>query len=89
MTVVRIGDNNEVVIPEEIRDKLGVKPGDLVQARFERVDDSEADEPMGPEAQASIEEGLKDVTEGREYGPYDNAADLIRHLRETPPESSD
>lgn len=88
MPVIKIGEHNEVVIPKDVRDQLGVKPGDLVQATFQPVVDVPyTDESLGPEARASLEAGLKDVEEGRTYGPFDSAQDLIKHLKTTPPES--
>lgn len=88
MPVIRVGDHNEVVIPKDIRDELGVKPGDMVQVKFERVEDFPyTDEPLGPEARKALEEGLKDLEEGRTYGPFETAAELIKHLRSSPPPS--
>ena len=88
MPVIKVGKDNEVVIPKDVLERLGAKPGDLVQAEFERVIDVPyTDEPLGPDAQASLEEGLKDVEEGRTHGPFDSAKDLIKRLKTTPPES--
>ena len=87
MSVVRIGPDNKVSVPKEILEKLGAQPGDLIEAEFGRVIDVPyTDEPIGPEAQKSIEEGLKDLHEGRSYGPFDTADELIEHLQSTLPE---
>ena len=88
MPVVRVGKHNEVVIPEDVCKQLGVKPGDLVQATFEPVVDVPyTDEPIGPEAAASIEAGLKDIEDGGTHGPFGSAKDLIKHLKTKPPAS--
>ena len=87
MPVIKVGEDNEVVILKDVLERLGAKPGDFVEARFERVVDvSYTDEPLGAEASARLEEGLKDVDEGRTHGPFDSAKDLIKHLKTTPPE---
>ena len=81
MPVVKIGPDNKVSIPKDVLDRLGAKPGDLVQAKFERVVDVPyTDEPIGPETQAGIEEGLKDVEEGRVSGPFRGAQEIQAHL---------
>lgn len=89
MPVIKIGTHNEVVIPKDIREELGVKPGDLVQATFQPVPDLPyADEPLGAKDKAGLREAQDDVKAGRTYGPFDNVKDAIRHLKTKPPESS-
>lgn len=69
MKVVKIGEHNEVVLPEDELSRLGVKAGDRVCIRVERYEEFPyTDEPIGPETRAEIEEGLRDIREGR-LGP--------------------
>ncbi len=90
MTVVRMGPNNEVVFPTRVRTKLGPNPGDYVEVKLQdhtamitRQPEtfSETDEPIGPQMRAHIEEALKDIEEGRVYGPFDTAEEVIAYLQ--------
>lgn len=89
MSVVRIDPDNKVSVPKEVLEKLGARPGDLIEAEFGRlVDVPYTDEPIGPEAQKSIDEGRKDLDAGRCYGPFDSAEELIKHLKSSLPEDT-
>lgn len=89
MPVVKIGSDNKVSVPKEVLERLGVKPGDFVQAEFERVEDVPyTDEVLGPEARAALREAQEDVKAGRVHGPFDSAEEAIAHLRATPPDAN-
>lgn len=91
MPLVKVGSKHQVVIPKDVRTKMGVKPGDYVEISFNRnqavikrkkvVDDFPyTDEPLGPETQAALRQALKDVAEGRVYGPFKTAEEVQAHL---------
>ena len=76
----------KVVVPKEVLDQLGAKPGDLLQANFERLDDVPyTHEPLGPEAQAALRKAKAYVAAGRVHGPFDTAAELIQYLKNHAP----
>ena len=86
MTLVRIGPNHEVVIPKRVRTKLGINPGDYVEVKLRdqtamitprQESFPETNEPIGPKTRAAIRRALKDVEEGRVYGPFETAEELI------------
>ena len=91
MPLVKVGPKHQVVIPKEVRDKLGVQPGDYVEVAFKRnqavikrkkiVDDFPyTDEPIGPETEAGIREALQEVKEGKVFGPFRNMEECIADL---------
>lgn len=81
MPVVKVGKDNKVVIPKEVRERLGLKPGDFVQAKFERVVEVPyTDEPLGPKARAALREAQKDIEAGRVSGPFKTAEEVQAHL---------
>lgn len=89
MPVVKVGKDNKIEVPQEILDRLGAKPGDLLQVNFELLEESlYTDEPLGPEAQAALREALEDVAAGRLEGPFDSADELIAYLRSKRSESA-
>ena len=89
MPVVKIDKDNKVSVPKDVLDRLGAKPGDFVQAKFERVVDVPyTDEPLGPKARAALREAQEDVKAGRTIGPFNSAKEAIAHLKSTPPETN-
>ena len=81
MPVVKVGENFETVIPQHLRDELGVKPGDMVQVKWEPVVDVPyTDEVLSAEDQAGLREAQEDVTAGRVSGPFKSAEEVQAHL---------
>ena len=88
MGLVKVGPKHQVVIPKDVRRRLGVRPGDYVEIAFERntarikpkkvIDRDE--EPIGPKTRAAIRQALKDVEEGRVHGPFNSAEELLEDL---------
>jgi len=79
MPLVKVGSKHQVVIPKNVRDQLGVKPGDYVEMTYKKnqavlkrkkiVDDFPiTDEPIGPKSRAGIRQGLKEMRQGK-VGP--------------------
>ncbi len=91
MALVKVGSKNEVIIPEKIREELGIEPGDYVeislrhdQAVIERKRSGDdfpyTDEAIGPETRAAIQEALDEVSAGNVAGPFNTAEELQDHL---------
>jgi AbrB family looped-hinge helix DNA binding protein len=91
MPLVKVGPKHQVVIPKEVRNKLGVSPGDYVEVAFRRnqavikrkriVDDFPyTDEPIGPKTRTGVLQGLKDIEDGNVSGLFRTAAEVQRHL---------
>jgi len=91
MPLVKIGSKNQVTIPKEVRDRLGVAPGDYVEVDFRRDkavikrkspvgEFPETDEPIGPETRANLRQALKEVKEGKVIGPFSSMKECIDDL---------
>lgn len=80
----KVGPKFQVTIPQEIREAVGLRTGDLVQASAGRdgtiilrrkilVD-------RDPELERDLEAAAADVKAGRVLGPFDNASSALRAL---------
>ena len=82
MTAVKIGVSRQVVIPKKLHEQLGLAPGDYLDVELK-----EGKVVMTPktlvdrEIQKRLEEGLKDIRQGRVLGPFDNSKDAMKALR--------
>src|SRR5919204_3703875 len=94
MPIGKIGQRRQVVIPKEIFDALGLRTGDFVEVQ--RVKGTvvitpkkmvDADEVLTPGQKATIDarlaEGLRDLQEGRVYGPFESVEKMVQHLHGT------
>ncbi len=99
MPLVKVGPKHQVVIPKEVREKLGVDPGDYVEVTFEhnqavikrkKVSDDfpVTDEPIGPETRAGISQGMREAAAGEVLGHFGSAKELIHFLHQTIQSSS-
>ena len=90
----KIGQRRQVVIPKAIFDALGLRTGDFVE--LTRVKGTvvitpkkivDADEVLTPEQKATIDarlaEGLRDLQEGRVYGPFESVDAMVQSLHRT------
>ena len=91
MSLVKVGPKHQVVIPKDVRLKMGVKIGDYVEVAFQNnhavikrkkiIDDFPiADEPLNPKTRSAIRQGIKEAKEGKVSGPFDTNEDLQSHL---------
>ncbi len=92
LSVSRLGQRRQVVIPKNIWNELRLKEGDFVEVKRQKrslliipkklVD---ADEELTPKEKAAIdariEQGLRDIAQGRVAGPFRNAGEVMRALR--------
>jgi len=101
MSTVRLRRAGQVTIPDEVRKTLGWEEGDYLDiALKEKVvvlkkaeivpETKESDESwfLNEEWQKRHHKALKDIEEGRVYGPFENAEDLLKSLRELNHESA-
>jgi AbrB family looped-hinge helix DNA binding protein len=79
MSVVKLGTSRQIVIPKKLHDQLGLGPGDTleVELRGKRLI-------LTPKTLVDqrLAEGLKDVKQGRVYGPFNSADELLRSLHQ-------
>src|SRR5439155_9055081 len=94
MPIGNIGQRRQLVIPNEIFDALGLRTGDFVE--IQRVKGTvvikpkkivDADEVLTPAQKATIDvrlaEGLRDLQEGRVYGPFESVDAMVQSLHGT------
>jgi len=78
---VKIGVSRQVVIPKKIHRELRLVPGDyleveLLKGRVVMTPKALIDK----ETERRLRESLKDYAEGRSYGPFNSAKDLLADL---------
>lgn len=82
MPVVTIGEHFEVVLPAELCEKMGLKPGDKVNVRLDPAGDfPETGEPLSPETEAAIERAMRDMKEGRVSPPLRSDEEIDAYLK--------
>ncbi|MDD5434606.1 MAG: AbrB/MazE/SpoVT family DNA-binding domain-containing protein [Nitrospira sp.] len=82
MPIVKIKEKFQVTIPNETRRKIHLEVGDILEvvtkdnliilkpkAVVDRVD-----------VETAINEGLKDIKDGRVYGPFGSAGEMLHSL---------
>jgi AbrB family looped-hinge helix DNA binding protein len=79
MALVTVKRRYQVVIPQKVREQIGLNVGDLLEARIERGKIT-----FTPQSSVDrgISEGLADIKEGRIHGPYRSAAEAMKAFRE-------
>lgn len=81
MPAVKIGVSRQVVIPKQIHDQLGLTPGDYLEVELQ-----EGKVVFTPKTlvdkriEKRLEEGLEDIKQGRVYGPFRSAQEMVRSL---------
>ncbi len=90
MALVKVKNKYQIVIPEDVRKRLNVEVGDMLDVREEDgqiiarpvivVDKSQAYF-WTPEWQRGEKEADEDIKNGKLSGPFKTADALIKHLR--------
>ncbi len=93
MALVKVKDKYQIVIPEEVRKKLKIKVGDMLEVHEREgqivarpviiVDKSQAYF-WTPQWQIAEKEADEDIRKGNLSGPFTTADKLIRHLKKRP-----
>lgn len=90
MALVKVKNKYQIVIPEDVRKKLKIKIGDMLEVNEKEgqlvarpvivVDKSQAYF-WTPEWQRAEKEADEDIRKGNLSGPFTKAEELIRHLK--------
>jgi AbrB family looped-hinge helix DNA binding protein len=78
MSLVSVKNKFQVVIPLEVRQRIGLQVGDLLEAKVERGKIT-----FTPKSalDRAIAESFEDFAAGRSYGPFRTHAELMASLR--------
>ena len=77
MALVTVKQKFQVVIPAKVRRQIGIRVGDLLDAKAERG--KLVFFPKSP-VDREIAEGLEDIRRDRVHGPFRTHAEMIRFL---------
>ena len=79
MATVTVKNKYQVVIPQRVREQVGVAIGDVLEARAVK-----GKIVFGPQSvvDRGIAEGLEDIEKGRVYGPYRSATEAMKAFQE-------
>jgi AbrB family looped-hinge helix DNA binding protein len=77
MAIVTVKNKYQVVIPQRVRDQIGVAIGDVLEATVVK-----GKIVFSPKSivDRSIAEGLADIKAGRTYGPFATAAEMAASI---------
>jgi AbrB family looped-hinge helix DNA binding protein len=77
MSIVTVKKKYQVVIPQGVREQIGVAVGDILEAKVERGRITLTPKSLVDRA---IAEGLEDVRKGRVRGPFKTVGEMIDSL---------
>jgi AbrB family looped-hinge helix DNA binding protein len=77
MALVKIKEKYQVTLPAALREKAGLEVGDLLDARVEGKKIT-----LTPKSvlDRELAQALKEIEQGKTFGPFNSARDLIRSL---------
>jgi AbrB family looped-hinge helix DNA binding protein len=78
MALVTVKAKYQVVIPQRVREQIGVAIGDFLEAKVERGQITLTPKSVVDRALA---EGLEDVRKGRVKGPFKTVDEMIKSLK--------
>ena len=78
MSIVTVKNKYQVVIPQRVREQIGVAVGDILEAKVERGKITLTPKSVVDRA---IAEGLEDVRKGRVRGPFKTVDEMIDSLK--------
>ena len=78
MPIVTVKNKYQVVIPQRVRELVGVQVGDVLEARAEKGRIVFTPKSIVDRA---IAEGLDDLKRGRVHGPFASANEMLAALR--------
>ncbi|HLG96945.1 MAG TPA: AbrB/MazE/SpoVT family DNA-binding domain-containing protein [Bryobacteraceae bacterium] len=92
MSIVTVKNKYQVVIPQRIREQIGVNIGDVFEVRAERgkvvmqpkaiVDRDEYTPAQRRRIDAQLAKSIKEHKGGRSYGPFNTADEMIAFLHQ-------
>jgi AbrB family looped-hinge helix DNA binding protein len=77
MALVKIKEKYQVTLPAALRQKAGLEVGDLLEAKVEGKKIT-----LTPKSvlDRELAQALKEIEQGKNFGPFNSAKDLIRSL---------
>ena len=78
MPIVTVKNKYQVVIPQRVREQIGVAVGDILEAKVERGKITLTPKSVVDRA---IAEGLEDMRKGRMHGPFKTVEEMIDSLK--------
>jgi AbrB family looped-hinge helix DNA binding protein len=82
MPLVRVKQKFQVTIPDEVRKQAGLEVGDFLEATAKgNVITLKPKAIVDRDVEASIQEGLKDLEEGRVFGPFTSVKEFKKALK--------
>ena len=85
MALVAVKNKYQVVIPQKVRERIGLHVGDLLEARIERGKITFTPKSL---VDKGIAEGLEDIRKGRVFGPYGSVAEAEKAFRDRTAQSA-
>jgi AbrB family looped-hinge helix DNA binding protein len=77
MSIVRVKNKYQVVIPERVRAEIGVEVGDVLEAKVERGKITLTPKSL---VDRGIAESLEEFKKGRSFGPFKTHEEFIASL---------
>jgi AbrB family looped-hinge helix DNA binding protein len=77
MALVKVKEKYQVTLPVSLRKKAGLEVGDLLEAKVEGKKIT-----LTPKSvlDRELAQALREIDEGKTYGPFNSAKDMIRSL---------
>ena len=85
MPYVTVKNKYQVVIPAKVRERIGIKVGDLLEAKAQRGTVTFTPKSV---IDQGLAESLEDFKRGRSYGPFETAEEMIAFLHKSIRKSS-
>ncbi|MGO9227676.1 MAG: AbrB/MazE/SpoVT family DNA-binding domain-containing protein [Bryobacteraceae bacterium] len=79
MALVSVKNKFQVVIPQSVREQIGLNIGDLLEASVERGKITFTPKSV---VDRGIAEGLEDIAKGRAYGPYRSVPEAMKAFKD-------
>ena len=78
MTIVTVKNKYQVVLPQNLREQVGIQVGDLLEAKVERGRITFTPKSL---VDRGIAESLDDFRQGRTYGPFASAREAVASMK--------
>lgn len=78
MTIVTVKNKYQVVLPQSLREQVGIQVGDLLEAKVERGRITFTPKSL---VDRGIAESLDDFRQGRTYGPFAGAQEAVASMK--------
>ncbi len=83
MSLIRVKTKGQVTLPSVLRERAGLSVGDFLEAKLVKGKITLTPKSLMDRRimDRRIDEGLADLHEGRTYGPFDTAEEMIESLQ--------